>query len=177
MRGLWVCFACHCDTPANALKCWSGVMAGMYAAMNAKEGKDHVMRLSWVVVTVLAMAASWSVAQDQSNSPEEVNRKYQDALSQLKAAQDRKNELATENEKLNARLAEMQKKLDQANREAASYAQRTFQLRCESAAWQTFLRRYPTLLERWKLFIEADPLSQPSELPEFDQAKALLPQD
>jgi len=65
-----------------------------------------------VVATIATLASSptRSFAQDQpNNNPEELNRKYQDALAQLKSAQDRKNELAAENEKLNARIADLEK--------------------------------------------------------------------
>jgi septal ring factor EnvC (AmiA/AmiB activator) len=128
-----------------------------------REGKDLFMRVLLVAAIVFAMSG-WSLAQDQGNV-EELNRKYQDALAQLKAAQDRKNELATENDKLNAHVADMQKQLDELHRQAATFAQQTFDLRSEHAAWQSFLKRYPRLAEEWKLFIESDPLAAPSTLP------------
>src|SRR4051812_18256967 len=120
------------------------------------------------VVTALAASPSQSLAQDQpNNNPEELNRKYQDALAQLKSAQDRKNELAAENEKLNARVGDLEKQLEEAKRTAATFAEQTFRLRSHYAAWHAFLRRYPVLLEKWKLFIEADPLAIPSTFPEI----------
>jgi hypothetical protein len=116
-----------------------------------------------------AVMLVWSgvaVAQDQAN-PEELNRKYQDSLAQLKAAQDRKNELATENEQLKARITEMEKQLDEYKRSAADAARQTFLLRSQYAAWQSFLQRYPRLMSQWRVFLEGDVLSSPSTLPVF----------
>ena len=125
----------------------------------------------WFAVAILlGTVVPVSHAQDGGNNPDELNRKYQDALTQLKAAQDRKNELATENEKLNAKVADLEKQLESAHREQAEFAQRTFQLRSHMAAWEAFARRYPKLLEQWKLFITADPLALPSQMPDWDDA-------
>ncbi len=105
-------------------------------------------------------------AQEQSN-PEELGRKYQDALEQLKSAQDRKNELATENEQLKARLGELEKLLDEHKRAAAEYAQQTFFLRSQYAAWQRFIQRYPRLATQWRAFLQNDVLGVPADLPDF----------
>jgi hypothetical protein len=107
---------------------------------------------------VVVLPASTARAQDQP-SADEMDKKYQDALAQLKAAQDRKNELATENEQLKARLAELEKQLNDRNREAAEYARQTFFLRSHYASWQAFLERHPQLANRWKVFLETDLLS------------------
>jgi hypothetical protein len=145
------------------------------------EGKDALMRRRLLVtatvavtMTVLSVFPAPVAAQDQSNNPEELNRKYQDALAQLKSAQDRKNELAAENEKLKASVADLEKQLNEANRQAATFAEQTFRLRSHYAAWHAFLRRYPVLLEKWKLFIESDPLAVPSELPDMVDPQASL---
>jgi chromosome segregation ATPase len=119
----------------------------------------------WVAAVVMA-TAGLAHAQDQTN-PEELNRKYQDALTQLKAAQDRKNELATENEKLTARVAELEKQIEQAKRESATFAEQTYHLRVHYAAWQAFLRIHPAMLERWRLFLENSPLAFPQVPMEF----------
>ena len=118
------------------------------------------------ITSLIASAPRPSRAQDPNN-PDEVKKALADALNQLKAAQDRKNELATENEKLKAKLTEQELQLTELKRESAESAARTWQLRAQVAAWESFLKRYPNLLARWKVFIEADPLSQPSALPEF----------
>jgi hypothetical protein len=73
--------------------------------------------LAWAVTAVaLAAGATIALAQD-ANNPEQLKKLYDDALAQLKAAQDRKNELATQNEQLTAKVAELQKQLDQARGE------------------------------------------------------------
>jgi hypothetical protein len=106
-------------------------------------------------------------AQNQPN-PEDLTKKYEDALAQLKAAQDRKNELATENEQLKARIAELERQASEHHRAAAEYAQNTFFLRSHYAAWQTFIDRYPQLKTRWRVFLAGGLLGQ-DELPEgFD---------
>src|SRR4029453_6807726 len=76
--------------------------------------------LAWAVtavaLTVGLAGATLALAQDASN-PEQLKKLYDDALAQLKAAQDRKNELATQNEQLTAKVADLQKQLDQAKTE------------------------------------------------------------
>lgn len=138
------------------------------------------MRLSWVLAVMLmfwSFMATSAAAQDQSSNPEELNRKYQDALAQLKAAQDRKNELNTENERLHVRVAELEKQLEEMKRQHATFAEQTFRLRSHYAAWESFLHRYPQLLIRWKVFLERNPLAAPSELPDWvDPRESLLPE-
>jgi hypothetical protein len=127
------------------------------------------MRLSWALSAMLAMSG-WAAAQNATDNPEELNRKYQDALAQLKAAQDRKNELATENEKLTARIAELEKQNEEMRRAAATFAEQTWKLRMHHAAWETFLRaRQPLLLEKWRVFLERDPLSAPVFYPDVPE--------
>ncbi len=123
----------------------------------------QLRQLRWscvAVITALSFVATVR-AQEQIN-PDELNRKYQDALNQLKAAQDRKNELANENEKLKERMADVEKQLDEAKRQLAEHAQQTFRLRSQYAAWNNFIQRYPELAERWRAFLEADIFSIPS---------------
>ena len=127
--------------------------------------------LAWAV-TAVALTAGFCYAQDAN--PEQLKKLYDDALAQLKAAQDRKNELATQNEQLAAKLAELQKQLDAARgemlelkRQDAENAEKTFYLRSHHAAWQTFVDRYPELKARWKQFMEKDVLAVGNELPEL----------
>jgi len=128
------------------------------------------MRRLWIVCALLlsicASPANRAMAQD-SNNPEELKKSLADALNQLKAAQDRKNELATENEKLKAKIAEQQKEIDESRRVAADCAQNTWFLRSHYSAWGSFLQRYPKLKAQWDLFLEGDPLSQPSTMPSY----------
>ena len=130
--------------------------------------------LAWAVTAVaLAAGATIALAQD-ANNPEQLKKLYDDALAQLKAAQDRKNELATQNEQLTAKVAELQKQLDQARgemlelkRQDAENAEKSFYLRSHHAAWQTFIERYPELKSRWKQFLEKDVLAANNELPKL----------
>src|SRR5258708_6417152 len=94
---------------------------------------------------------------DEEVKPEQLKKMYDDALAQLKAAQDRKAELAKENDSLNAKVQELQKQLaiaqDQVQSlktEVADNADRTYFLRAYHAAWQRFLARSPELMARWK---------------------------
>ena len=133
------------------------------------------MRWLWVSLTagvVLFGNFGPALAQDQPNV-DDLNHKYEDALNQLKAAQDRKNELANENEQLKARLAELEKQLEEAKRQAAGFAEQTFYLRSHYAAWQSFMKRYPHFAERWKAFLESDLLSVPSQAPDPPESDTL----
>jgi hypothetical protein len=121
-------------------------------------------RAAVAAVLLVTTMSSRVFAQDQPNT-EDLNNKYQDALAQLKAAQDRKNELATENEQLKARIAELERQADEHRRAAAEYANSTFFLRSHFAAWQTFIERYPQLKTRWRVFLEGG-LLDPGDLPE-----------
>lgn len=133
-----------------------------------------LLRVCFLMLTIIALSGgSRALAQDQ-NSPEELNRKYQEALAQLKSSQDRKNELATENEKLTARVAELEKKLEEARRESANIAEKTFQLRMQYASWDAFLRRHPLLFQQWKVFLTSNPLALPSSWPEMVDVTAPL---
>lgn len=126
-----------------------------------------------VALTVGAAGAKLTFAQDASN-PEQLKKLYEDALAQLKAAQDRKNELATQNEQLAAKAAELQKQLDAARSEMlelkrrdAENAEKSFYLRSHHAAWQAFVERYPELKARWKRFLERDILAAGNEMPQL----------
>ena len=116
-----------------------------------------------VVLFAVSLAAN-ALAQDQNN-PDILKKELADALSQLKAAQDRKNELATENEKLKAQVAAIQKEADECHRAAAAFAEQTYILRSQSAAWNIFLDRYPRLKTQWDLFLSAAPSEVINELP------------
>ena len=87
---------------------------------------------------------------------DQVRRSYQDALAQLKGAQDRKNELATENAKLTARVAELEKQVDADREQSVGEAERTYLLRARAAAWEAFMKQEPQTLERWRAWLNAD---------------------
>ena len=115
------------------------------------------------VLGAVAWIAPVAKAQDQP-SPDQLQKMYDDALAQLKTAQDRKNELAVENEKLTARIAELTKNLEESRKQAAGYAEQTFYLRSHYAAWQNFVRKYPALRQRWIVFLEAGLLDTPHDV-------------
>jgi uncharacterized protein YdcH (DUF465 family) len=120
-------------------------------------------------LVVLCFTALPVLAQD-APTPDQLQKMYDDALAQLKAAQTRKNELAKENEKLSAGIAELEKQLSQTNAEltvlrlqAAQYAEKTFFLRSYYNAWRNFIRLQPALMARWEAFLQANTLCLPQE--------------
>lgn len=124
-----------------------------------------------VLLAVLLLFAACSSA-DEPLKPEQMKKAYDDALVQLKAAQDRKAELAKENESLGAKVDELKKELaatqgqlDVMKREIAENDDRTFVLRSYHAAWKNFLRRYPEVMARWKAYIGNSLLTVPQETP------------
>jgi hypothetical protein len=122
---------------------------------------------AWFILVVLAS----SVAHAQEPpKPEDLNRAYQDALGQLKAAQDRKNELSNENMKLLEQVSQLQQQLTEARRELDRSADRTYFYRSHYAAWQVFIRQYPQLMARWTVFLKANLFEPSNILPELRDA-------
>jgi septal ring factor EnvC (AmiA/AmiB activator) len=118
------------------------------------------MRASRWAALALILSATFAFAQD-APKPEQLKKMYDDALSQLKAAQDRKTELAQQNEQLNAKLGELTKELDRLRgemidlkRRDAETAERTFFLRSQYAAWQSFLAGQPGMKARWEIYLD-----------------------
>ena len=119
--------------------------------------------------SLLALFPDPAPAQENT---EQLQRKYDDALNQLNAAQKRKNELTEENDKLKQTVEDLKKQLGSANnqvadlkRDQAEQADRTFYLRSHYAAWEAFLRQYPELMGRWKAFMESDFYTPRRDLP------------
>lgn len=111
----------------------------------------HLMRKVTGVILLLAMAAPvWAEGEDQ------LQRMYDNALAQLRAAQERRNELAKENEKLTASVADLEKRLAEAKTDLASMTEKSFRLRAEYGAFQDFLRRYPAIDARWRSYMRQD---------------------
>lgn len=125
-------------------------------------------RAAVAALVCLFAASSAQAGQDQSN-PDELKRLYDEAVVQLRAAQDRKNELAAENETLKARIVELEKQLNDRAVEAAGFAERTWYLRSHYATWQRFLERYPLLRERWRAFLESSELDPVNPMPRWDE--------
>ncbi len=97
-----------------------------------------------------------------AQTPDEIRRQYDDALKQLRAAQDRKNELAVANEKLEKQLAAANAEVNRLQTDnavlaaaAAGVAEKTYQLRARSAALDAFLKTHPDVKTRWDAFIAA----------------------
>jgi septal ring factor EnvC (AmiA/AmiB activator) len=131
------------------LKRQTGGLSLSYASF--MQGKDATMRMVWLMVVAALVlepaTAGW--AQDAA-SLDQVKKNLQDALTQLKAAQDRKSELANENAKLESHITDLQKQIDTYKRASTDDEERTFFLRSRYAAWEEFMKQYPDLLERWK---------------------------
>jgi septal ring factor EnvC (AmiA/AmiB activator) len=126
-----------------------------------------------MAMVLLLIPAAISHA-DEPVKPEQLKKAYDDALVQLKAAQDRKAELAKENEALSAKVEELKKQLADSQSQVESLKhdvsdneERTFYLRSYHAAWQSFIRRYPEVMARWKLYLGDSILSVPQEMPDM----------
>lgn len=134
------------------------------------------IRLTLVAVAVVVNSLTQTASAQDAGSMDQLKRMYDDALAQLKAAQDRKNELAGQNEALTAKLQQMDAQLATANaklqeyqRESAASSEKSFFLRSHYAAWQMFLERNPDLLAKWKLFL-GDGLTVPAPAPHANDA-------
>jgi len=133
------------------MKCWCFAMAAVFALAPVALGED-------------------------APKPEQLKVMYDDAMQQLKAAQERKTQLATENEQLKAKVAELQKQLEASDaksealrRDSAKYADEANHLRAHYLAWQQFLHIYPSLRTRWEIFIEGELLPAPNEVPTWTE--------
>lgn len=130
------------------------------------------MRTCLIVAMAIVFLAKPGFGEDIK--PEQIKKMYDDALAQLKAAQDRKAELSRENEVLGAKLQEMQKQLAESQdqvvslkRQLASHDDKTFTLRAYLAAWETFLQHHPVLQAQWDAYVGHSVLSWPAELPDL----------
>ena len=126
-------------------------------------------RQIWVALAALILLSTGARADDKPN-PDQLQKAYNDALVQLKDAQNVKNELAGANEKLAKQLDDLRKQLAGAQarvrdleRQVSDNDEKTFRLRSFYAAWQTFLKTRPELLVRWKLYLGEDVLAVPQE--------------
>lgn len=127
----------------------------------------------FIAAALLLLSAAPSGAQDPLK-PDQLKKAYDDALVQLKSAQDRKAELAKENEALGAKVEELKKQLsasqaqvDSYKHESAEYDDRTFFLRSFYAAWQGFIRHNPQVLIQWKTYLGDSVLSVPETAPDI----------
>lgn len=122
-----------------------------------------------IPVMLILVAASFARAEDGPN-PDQLKKAYDDALVQLKDAQNSKNELAKANDQLGKQVEELKKqlaasqhKLLDLQRQVAENDEKTFQLRSFYAAWHAFLNSHPQVLVQWKRYIRFDTLAIPQE--------------
>jgi outer membrane murein-binding lipoprotein Lpp len=122
------------------------------------------MRRLGSLALIISVSLLWlpaAVLGQEGLSNEQLKRAYDDAVVQLKTAQDRRNELARESEKLKARITQLEKDLEQSRSAANALADKTFQVRAEHAAFTDFLRDNPAVRVQWQLFLEKNLLACP----------------
>jgi uncharacterized protein HemX len=131
-------------------------------------------RQPWVILAVLLLGTASVVADDKPN-PEQIQKAYDDALVQLKQAQNAKNDLAKENDKLTKQIDDLKKQLGVSGaritnleRQVADNDEKTFQLRSIYAAWKSFMKLHPDLLVSWRLYLGADALAAPAGSNSYD---------
>jgi septal ring factor EnvC (AmiA/AmiB activator) len=107
---------------------------------------------------LLLLAVCSPVLADGEVDAEQLKRMYDGAVAQLRTAQDRRNELARENDKLAAQIRDLQKQLSDARAETQTITDRTFKMRAQYAAFSDFVKRYPAIDARWRLFMRSDVL-------------------
>lgn len=127
------------------------------------------MRTLACLIAGVCLLAGTAIAEDKPN-PDQLKKAYDDALAQLKVAQDSKSTLARENEKLTKQVEDLKKEIaagqgqmENLRRQISDADEKTFHLRAYQAAWQSFLRAHPDLLMRWRAFLADDVLALPSE--------------
>ena len=139
------------------------------------------MTMRWICVLVAAGTIAWWVPgtfAQEGLSSDQLRRMYDDAVAQLKTAQDRRNELAREVEKLRGRITQLedsQKELEKVKAATYALADETFQARSEHAAFHDFLTSNPSIRLQWRAYVgndlpgmlsSADPLGVDWPLPD-----------
>ena len=126
-----------------------------------------------LILAVLMIPNSVSRAEDEPK-PEQLKQLYENTLSQLKSAQERKTQLAEENEQLKAKIAELEKQMKavgdknaEMKKQTEAFAERSFFLRSHYAAWQEFIRRYPKMQIRWRVFLESDLMTPQNDMRQY----------
>lgn len=104
----------------------------------------------------LMLCAATALAQNQPTQ-EQLQQAYDEALVQLKAAQDRKNELASENQKLQHRLAEVEAEKRAVQEQIFTLENRSYFLREHHAAWRAFLDANPAVKAMWATYFTGTP--------------------
>lgn len=107
-------------------------------------------------IAMFVLMTSTSIASAQNTpSIEQLQKSYDEAMVQLKAAQDRKNELALENQKLTRRLAELEQQGADVKLKLEALENRAYFLREHYAAWHDFLRLNPPIAAMWSTFFNS----------------------
>lgn len=153
------------NTAPNTAPKTNGAKAGARIAGGWRGAVLGAMLGALVAAAALLASARPAAAQDNP-SPEQLKKMYDDAVKQLKETQDRVKELADDKEKLKAQVQDLEKRLaavskerDDLRREQEEQADKTFFLRSHYAAWESFIRQYPELRARWKVYMESDFIS------------------
>jgi predicted nuclease with TOPRIM domain len=90
---------------------------------------------------------------------EQLQTMYQDALNQLKDAQNRKNELAIRNQELQQKLADAESQRDALNERLMSMETTVYYLREHYSAWQEFIDQNSTLRVMWFTYFTSGELT------------------
>jgi hypothetical protein len=138
-------------------------------------------RQPWVMLAVLLLMTTGVFAVDDKATPDQLQKAYDDALVQLKEAQNAKNDLAKENEKLGKQIEDLKKQLGVATariggleRQVAENDEKTFHLRSIYAAWKAYMKLHPDLLVSWRLYLGADALAATDSSASFEQESLVI---
>jgi hypothetical protein len=122
-------------------------------------------------VMVLLLAG---IARAQDVKPDDLKKRLNQTLDELKSVQDRKAELAMENAKLSSRIAELEKinqaqaaQLDDLKRKAAAFADRTLFLSTQYAAWTQFINLNQAIKMQWAIFEDTIAMAGAGQSPLF----------
>lgn len=111
-----------------------------------------------LVTSLLALPA---VVAAQEQTSEQLRKMYDDAVAQMRSAQDRRNELARENEKLRAHIGELEDALAKTQAQLTAITDATYRDRAESSAFSVFMESNPDVRARWQAFLQRSLLTAP----------------
>lgn len=119
----------------------------------------------WCAMTLLTclVLSSATLADDQLSS-DQLRRMYDDAVAQMRTAQDRRNELARENEQMRAKLEKLEraaKELADTQTQLTALADATYRARVESAALSEFMEAHPAVNVQWREFLRKNDIAAP----------------
>lgn len=130
------------------------------------------MLMRWVLMIAVVLGCTGLAGAQES--PDQLRKERDDALIQLKRAQDGKNELYGQIQQLQTKLDEQAKQLEQiqaANdelvRQSMVFSEKTYFLTSQYAAWQAFMVRYPQVRKWWDIYLSASLTTNP-DVPALD---------